>query len=69
MTPSTQQMIQQAGAVAVAVSLLLALTVVLLRLAALPLAVAATALDKGAELAARPLTAPDPDDAGRRHWR
>jgi hypothetical protein len=56
MTPSTQQMIQQAGALAVLVALLLSLTIVVLRLAALPLALAALALDRGADLAARPLS-------------
>lgn len=56
MTPSTHQMIQQAGVLAVAVALLLSLAVVVLRLAALPLAVAALALDRGADLAARPLS-------------
>ena len=56
MTPSTQQMIQQAGTVAVVVMLLLTIAVAVLRLAAVPLALAAVALDKGADLAARPLT-------------
>jgi hypothetical protein len=56
MTPSTQQLIQQTGAFAVAAVLLLALVVVVLRLLALPLALAALILDKGADLAARPLT-------------
>lgn len=54
----TTQLIQQAGALTVAVALLLSLAVVLLRLAALPFAVAAVALDKGADLAARPLSFP-----------
>jgi hypothetical protein len=67
MTPSTHQMIQQAGALAVTVALLLTLTVALLRLAAVPLAVAAVVLDKGAELAARPLTfTASPDWRARR---
>jgi hypothetical protein len=62
MTPSTQQMIQQAGALAVLVALLLSLTVVVLRLVALPLVLAVLVLDKAADLAARPLTftAPTP---------
>lgn len=58
MTPSTNQMIEQAGVVAVTVTLLLALVVVVLRLAAVPLAAAVTALDRGAALAARPLNFP-----------
>ena len=67
MTSSTHQMIRQAGALAVTVALLLTLAVVVLRLAAVPLALAVLALDKGAELAARPLTfTPSPDWRTRR---
>ncbi|MEV5711263.1 hypothetical protein [Actinoallomurus sp. NPDC052274] len=53
---STSQLIQQSGAVAVTCVLLLTLVVVVLRLLALPLVLAAMVLDKGAEFAARPLT-------------
>ena len=62
MNPSTQTLIQQAGVIAVTCVLLLTLAVVVLRLLALPFALAALVLDKSAELAARPLaftTAPD----------
>lgn len=53
---STSQLINQAGAGTVTCVLLLTLLVVVLRLLSLPLTLAALALDKGAELAARPLT-------------
>ncbi|GAA4630083.1 hypothetical protein GCM10023196_053980 [Actinoallomurus vinaceus] len=60
---STSQLIHQAGAVTVTWVLLLTLVVVVLRLLALPLVLAAMVLDKGAELAAIPLsvstTSPD----------
>lgn len=59
--PATQELIQQTGAIAVAVVLLLALAVIVLRLIALPLTLAAMVLDKSAELAARPLTFTTPD--------
>jgi len=53
---STTQLIQRAGVASVLCVLVLALTVALLRLVALPLALSALALDKAAVLAARPLT-------------
>jgi hypothetical protein len=53
---TTQQLVQQAGVVAVTVALLLSLVVVVLRLLSLPLAVGALVLDKSADLAARPMT-------------
>jgi hypothetical protein len=53
---STNQLIHQAGAATVTAVLLLTLLVVVLRLLALPLVLAAMVLDKGAELAALPLT-------------
>lgn len=52
---STTQLIQRAGVASVLCVLVLALTVALLRLMALPLALSALALDKAAVLAARPL--------------
>jgi hypothetical protein len=59
---STAEMVHQAGAWSVACVLLLALAVIVLRLLSLPFALTAMALDKAAELAARPLnftTRPD----------
>jgi hypothetical protein len=53
---STTQLIQRSGAASVLCVLVLALTVALLRLVALPLALSALALDKAAVLVARPLT-------------
>lgn len=52
---TTSHMIQTAGVLTLFVVLLLALVVVVLRLAALPLAGAALALDHTAALVARPL--------------
>lgn len=59
---STSELIHQAGAGTVAAVLLLTLTVVVLRLLSLPLTLAALALDKGAELAARPLNTSVPPE-------
>ena len=53
---TTPELIRHVGAWTVAVVLVLALAVIVLRLLALPLVVGAAVLDKGAELAARPLT-------------
>jgi len=61
---STHQMVAQAGAFAVTVALLLTLAVVVLRLVALPFAVAALVLDKSAELVGRPLTFTAPTARG-----
>lgn len=64
-TPTTTaDLITQVGVAAVTVGLLLALVVVLLRLAALPLAATALALDGLAVLVARPLTLPAPTGGG-----
>lgn len=54
-TPSTAEAIRQVGALPVLVALLLSLAVVVLRLAAVPLAAAANGLDVLADLAARPM--------------
>ncbi|MBR8745142.1 hypothetical protein DSY14_26140 [Nocardiopsis sp. MG754419] len=53
-------MIQTAGIIAVLLALVLTLTVTLLRLAALPLAGAALALDAAAHFVAAPLSLPAP---------
>jgi hypothetical protein len=65
MSPSTQ-LIQQAGLLAALGVLVLALVVVVLRLIALPLAAAVIVLDKGADLAAIPLSYSTSDWRSRR---
>lgn len=69
MNPSTETLIQQVGALTTLCVLLLTLAVVVLRLFALPLALAAIVLDKSADLAARPLSYSPASSTGRRYSR
>jgi len=57
-------MLRSVGALPVVVALLLTLTVTVLRLAAVPLALAAIALDRAATLAAAPLSFTTPTTYG-----
>lgn len=57
---NTHELLQQVGAFALLTTLLLAMAVLVLRLLALPLAMASLGLDRLATLAARPLTLPVP---------
>ncbi|GAA3759603.1 hypothetical protein HDA32_004726 [Spinactinospora alkalitolerans] len=63
---TTTDMVRQAGALALLLVLALTLAVTLLRLLSLPLAVAALALDTAADLAAAPLTAAERHAGGDR---